>query len=80
MSTSATTSKERPYLNARGLDLGGRVGRFADAHNAHHILLLELSNIQVQVVRLWGVHDDESQLLPLDQRRVGRHGGSFDPA
>lgn len=68
------------HLYARCLNLRGRVGWLADAHDAHHVLLLELSNVHVQIVSLGGVHDSESELLPLHQRHLSRHGARFDPA
>lgn len=67
------------YLDARCLDLRGRVGWLADAHDANHVLLLELSNVQVQVVSLGRVHNNESELLPLNQGHLSRHG-ALDPA
>lgn len=70
----------RAHLYAGCLNFLSGVGRLADAHDAHHVLLLELFYVQVQVVVLGSVHDDESELLPLHQRRVGRHGRRLDPA
>lgn len=67
------------YLYPCCLNLRGGVGRLADAHDAHHVVLLQLLQVQVQVVIFRSVHDDESELLPLHQGRVGRHGGSVDP-
>lgn len=67
------------YLYARCLHLRGRVGWLAHAHDANHVLLLEFSNVQVQVVRLGRIHNNESELPPLNQGHLSRHG-ALDPA
>ena len=73
------TCRARAHLHSCGLHFRRWVRRLANAHHAHHVLFLQLSQVEVQVVGLGSIHDHESELLPLHQRRLGRHRRAPDP-
>lgn len=79
-SSSCIDSSKQAYLHPRRLYLRCRVRRLAHPHDAHDVLLLQLSEVQVQVVGLWSVHDNKPEFLPLHQRRVSRHHHSSHSA
>lgn len=43
------------------------VRRLADSHNMNNIVLLTLPQVKVEIALLWGIHDQEAQVLEFDQ-------------
>mmetsp|Transcript_789 Transcript_789/g.2865 ORF Transcript_789/g.2865 Transcript_789/m.2865 type:complete len:220 (+) Transcript_789:60-719(+) len=66
---------EVSHLDAHLLESAGGVGRVTDAHNVHHVVLLELADVHGEVVVVRRVEDEEALVLVLHERRWVREAG-----